>query len=190
MWQSPGMASGDDVLKTANRWFSKIGSTVKQAGKQVTGIGLGTARLALVRTKFAPGETIAGTVTLVLPEPIDGKRLVVGLRASQRTIEYTKVGGVRAANATRTTVFSFEHELAGLQSYASGEHRFELPIPADARDLRATPGTGGGTLGSVARTVASVVTPTAGPIEWQVWVTLEIPWSRNLDHAVDVIVSG
>lgn len=183
------MGTGDDILKGANRLFSKVGSTVKQAGKQVTGIGLGSARIALVRTKFAPGDTITGTVTLVLPEPIDGKRLVVGLRASQRTVEYTKIGGVQSASTTKSGIYRFEHELAGAQSYASGELAFELPVPPDALDLRATAGTGGGTIGDVARTVASVVAPTAGPIEWQVWATLEIPWSRNLDHTVDVVVA-
>ena len=25
--------------------------------------------------------------------------------------------------------------------------------------------------------------------EWQVWALLEIPWSRNLDHTVDVVVA-
>ena len=183
------MGTGDDILKGANRLFSKVGSTMKQAGKQVTGIGLGSARLALARTRFAPGESITGTVTLALPEPIDGKRLVVGLRASQRTVEYTKVGGVRSATTSKTSIYRFEHELGGPTTYASGAHSFELLIPPDALDLRASPGTGGGTLGDVARTVASVVAPTAGPIEWQVWALLEIPWSRNLEHAVDVVVT-
>jgi hypothetical protein len=183
------MASGDDILKTANRLFSKVGSSVKQAGKQVTGIGLGTARLTLARTKLAPGEAVTGTVTLALPEPIAGKRLVVGLRASQRTVEYTKVGGIRSASTTKSTLYKFEHELGGAKDYASGEHAFELPVPPDALDLRASAGAGGGTIGSVARTVASVVAPAAGPIEWQVWAVLEIPWSRNLEHTIDIVVA-
>jgi len=184
------MGTGDDILKGANRLFSRVGSSVKQAGKQVTGIGLGTARIALVRTKFVPGDAIVGTVTLALPEPIEGKRLVVGLRASQRTVEYTKIGGVRSASTTKSTIYRFEQELAGTKQYESGEVGFELQVPPDALDLRAKAGTGGGTIGDVARTVASVVAPAAGPIEWQVWATLEIPWSRNLDHTVDVIVAA
>jgi hypothetical protein len=183
------MASADDILKGASRLFGKVGSTVKQAGKQVTGIGLGTVKLSLAKTRFAPGEAITGSITLALPEPIDGKRLVVGLRASQRTIEYSKVGGVRTAGTTTATIYKFEHEVAGAQAYASGEHRFELPVPPDALDLRASPGTGGGKIGEVARAVSSVVAPTAGPIEWRVWALLEIPWSRNLDHTVDIIVA-
>lgn len=183
------MATGDDILKTANRLFAKVGSTMKQAGKQVTGIGLGSVHLALARTKLAPGDTITGTVALALPEPIRGKRLVVGLRAAQRAVEYTKVGGIRSATTTRRSIYRFERELDGEREYAGGETAFELVIPPDALDLRATAGDGGGALGSVARTVASVVAPAAGPIEWQVWATLQIPWSRDLDHAVDIIVA-
>lgn len=147
------MATGDDILKGASRLFAKVGDRVKQAGKQVTGIGLGTARIALTRTRFAPGETITGTITLALPEPVDGKRLVVGVRAGQR-----------APLEGRLTIWKFEQELGGPRRYDSGEVAFELVLPAEA---------------------ASV----ASPAEWQVWTTLEIPWSRNLDHAVDVIVT-
>ena len=46
-----------------------------------------------------------------------------------------------------------------------GEIKFELLLPAEAANVP------------------------AGPVEWQVWTTLEIAWSRNLDHAVDVIVT-
>jgi hypothetical protein len=183
------MASADDIIKGAGKLFGKVGATVKQAGKQVTGIGLGSVKLTLPKTKFAPGDTITGTVALLLPEPIDGKRLVVGLRASQRTIEYSKVAGVRTANTTNATIYRFEHEVLGAQAYSGGEHAFELPVPPDALDLRASPGTGGGKIGDVARAVSSVVAPTAGPIEWRVWAMLEIPWSRNLDHTVDIIVA-
>ena len=41
----------------------------------------------------------------------------------------------------------------------------------------------------VARTIASAVSPSAGPIQWQVVVTLEIPWGRNLTHDVDIVVT-
>ena len=148
------MATGDDILKGASRLFAKVGDRVKQASKQVTGIGLGTARIALTRATFAPGETIAGTITLTLPEPIDGKRLVVGIRAGQR-----------APLEGRLTIYKFEQELDGPRRYETGEIKFELLLPAEAANVP------------------------AGPVEWQVWTTLEIAWSRNLDHAVDVIVT-
>jgi hypothetical protein len=33
------------------------------------------------------------------------------------------------------------------------------------------------------------VSPTAGPIEWQVVGSLEIPWGRNLADGVDIVVT-
>src|SRR5262245_61316937 len=109
------MSTGDELLKGAGRLFRKVGGTVVNAGKQVTGIGLGTVRLSLTRTRFAPGDTINGSVVLALPEPVDGKRLVVGVRAWQRAAEQT--------------VYKFERELGGAESYASGERAFELTVP-------------------------------------------------------------
>lgn len=148
------MATGDDILKGAGRLFGKIGDRVKQASKQVTGIGLGTIRIGLERTRFAPGDTITGKVTLALPEPVDGKQLVIGVRAGQR-----------APLEGRTTIYKFEQELGGARTYETGELAFELHLPAEAANVP------------------------AGPVEWQVFTTLELPWSRNLDHAVDVVVS-
>jgi hypothetical protein len=39
------------------------------------------------------------------------------------------------------------------------------------------------------RTVASALTPQAGPIEWQVIGRLEIAWGRDLSSDVDIVVS-
>lgn len=191
------MAS-DDILKTATRLFSRVGSTVKtaaeqvgstvkQGAKQVTGIGLGELRIAIERTRVSPGENVTGKLQLTLPQGIDAKRLIVGLRASQRTVDYSRVGGVRTVTSGTAMLYRFEQELGGHQRYETGEHTFELMVPPDALELRTKAGTG--TIGDVARAVSSVVAPTSGPIEWQVWATLEIPWSRNLDHAVDVMVT-
>jgi hypothetical protein len=149
------MGTGDDILKGASRLFAKVGGTMKQAGKQVTGIGLGTLRVALDRTRFAPGDKIVGKVMLTLPEPIDAKRLAVAVRAGRRTIEHTQFAGLE-------TLYRFEHELGGAKQYTSAEHDFALEVPKDVP---------------------------AGPVEWQVSVVLEIPWSRNIDHAVDILVT-
>jgi hypothetical protein len=149
------MGTGDDILKGASRLFQKVGGTVKQAGKQVTGIGLGTIRVTLDRTRFAPGDKVTGKVVLELPEPIDGKRLTVGIRAGKRTIEHTQFAGL-------DTLYKFGIELGGTQAYTSAEHAFELEVPKDIP---------------------------AGPVEWRILTILEIPWSRNLDYGIDILVT-
>lgn len=180
------MAVDDDILRNAGRLFSKLGSSVKKATKAVTGVGLGSLRLELEATRFAPGDPVRGRLTLVLPEPLDARRLVVGLRAHQRTVDYQRTGGVRTVGTSRATLYRFDQELAGAERYDSGERFFALAIPTDAIARQAP--APDGKLGDVARAVSSVIAPAAGPIEWTIVATLEIPLSRNLEHSVDISV--
>jgi hypothetical protein len=183
------MATDEELHRKASALFGKLGAGLRSAGKQVTGIGRGTVRLTLGNVRAAPGGELAGTVALELPEPIDAKELRVTLKASQRTISYRVVNGVRSATTSTGDVYRFDLRLGGAQRYASGAHSFTLTVPPDALDLRVSPGTGGGALGDLARTVASVVAPTAGPIQWQVIAVLDIAWGKNLTHAVDVAIT-
>ena len=186
------MASDDELLEAAGRFFSKVGSAVKQAGtaakkagQQVTGVGRGTVRVTLERTRHAPGDDVRGTLELTLPEPVEARRLIVTLRASQRTVDYGRSGGVRTVGTSRATLYEQTQELGGAQRYQAGRHRFTLPIPRDAGERKAP---AAGRLGDVARAVSSVVAPATGPIEWRVTATLVVPWGRDLEHTVDLVV--
>ena len=55
-----------------------------------------------------------------------------------------------------------------------------LPFPAPA---------GSHPIADAVRSVASVLSPTVGPVEWGVSVKLEIAWGRDLTHDVDIVVS-
>jgi len=214
------MADGDDILKSAGRFFSKLGgqikdkapvvgkavkdgavvvgsavvegatvagAQIKQTAKHVTGLGRGSVKLELDQTKAAPGGTIQGRLVLALTEPVDAKRLVVSLQARQKLVTVRRDPSGRSVGTSHASVYDFEVELGGATTYQSETLSFELTIPPDATELKAkTPTT---PLGDVVRTVASAVSPTAGPIEWQVVGTLEIPWGRNLTHEVDVVVA-
>ena len=181
------MASADDIFKKAGGFFSKLGSTVKQTSKQVTGLGRGTVRIELDRARVAPGEALRGKVVLALSEAVDGKRLYVALRAHQRTVEFQRRDGNRTAISNRTEIFAFEHELAGPQAYDSRTVAFEIVVPPDAMDKQAPAGSH--PIADAVRSVASVLSPTAGPIEWSLTATLAIAWGRDLSHTVDVVVA-
>jgi hypothetical protein len=181
------MADAEDLLKQAGGFFSKLGSTLKQTGKQVTGIGRGTVRLELARTKIAPGDTLHGKLVLALPEPIDAKRLVVTLRAQQRTVEFQRRDGVRTPVSSRTTIFQFDQELGGTAQYDARSVEFDLVVPPDALDKQAPAGSH--PIADAVRTVASVLTPQAGPVEWSVTARLEISWGKDLTHDVDIVVA-
>src|SRR5688500_15060979 len=193
------MADSDELIKNAGRFFSKLGgqlketaatagTQIKQTAKQVTGLGRGAVKLELDQTKAPVGGTINGRVVLALTEAVDAKKLLVTLRARQKlvTVKRNDAGG-RSVGTSHADVYEFNLELGSTKKYESATLPFELTIPPDALDLKpAAPST---PLGEVARTIASAVSPSAGPIEWQVLVTLEIPWGRNLTHEVDIVVT-
>lgn len=214
------MADGDDILKKAGGFFSKLGGQIKdkapgvgkalkdgavavggavkegatvagaqvaQTAKQVTGFGRGSVKLELDQTKAAPGGSIQGRLVLALTEPVEAKRLVVRLRARQKMVTVSRNSGGRSVGTQHADVYGFDVELGGATTYQSETLSFELTIPPDALDLKASaPST---PLGEIARTVAAAVSPTAGPIEWQVIGTLEISWGRNLTSEVDIVVT-
>ena len=216
-----GMADDDkDLLKSAGRFFGKLGAQIKEkapvvgkaikdnavvvgsavkegatvagaqikhTAKQVTGLGRGTVRLELDQTKAPPGGTLTGRLVLALTEPVDAKRLIVQLRARQKLVTVKRDATGRSVGTTHADVYHFELELGGATTYQSETLSFELTIPPDAHDLKAQQPTT--PLGEVVRTVASAVSPTAGPIEWSVVGVLEIPWGRNLSHDVDIVVA-
>jgi hypothetical protein len=180
------MSDAEDLLKKAGGLFSKIGTTLRDTSKQVTGLGRGSVRIELDRTKAAPGDTLRGRVALALAEPVDAKRLTVSLRAAQRMIELRRPGRGTTPVSNRTEVFRFDQELGGPHAYTSDTLPFELLVPFDALDKQVPPNSH--PIADAVRSVASVLQPTVGPIEWSVVATLEIAWGRDLSHEVDIIV--
>jgi hypothetical protein len=181
----------DEIIKAANKFFGKVGSTIKKgaqsavkAGQTVTGVGRGSVRVTVDPARATPGGDVHGKVVLDLVEPVDAKKLVVELRASQRVFDAR--GGVRALATTTTTIYRFESELGGARTYHKEEVPFTLTVPKDTSGGR--PAAPAGRIGDVARAVSSVVQPTTGPIEWRVVATLVISFGRDLEHAVDIVV--
>jgi len=191
------MADSDDILKGAGRFFSKVGSAVrdagsaaKRAGQQVTGIGRGSVKVELERTRFAPGDDIGGKVTLALPEPVDAKRLEVTLVATQRAVQYGRnSSGGRTVGTSNAKIYEQSIELGPARAYKDGEtFTFTVPIPRDAADRKAPAPSGG--LGDVARAVSSVFSPTTGPVQWKLTAALVISFGRDLDQVIDVVIDA
>jgi len=193
-WHAASMADADDILKNAGRFFSKLGgavkgagSTIKQTTKQVTGLGRGGVKLELDNTRVTPGGTLRGRLVLALDEPVDAKRLVVTLRARQKVVTVRRTDAGKSVGTSHADVYQFDHELGGAKTYESTTVPFELVVPPDALDLR--PSAGANPVADAIRTVASALSPAAGPIEWQVLGQLAIAWGRDLTTDVDIIVS-
>jgi hypothetical protein len=192
------MADDDDLVKNAGRFFQKLGgqlketakvagTQIKQTTKQVTGLGRGTVKLELDQTRIAPGGTVAGRVVLALSEPVEAKRLVATLRARQRIVTINKTQDRRGVGTSYAEVFQFDQELGGSKIYGSQTIAFALSVPPDALELR--PSAGQNPIVDAMRSVASALSPSTGPIEWQVIARLEIAWGRDLTSDVDIIVA-
>jgi hypothetical protein len=61
-------------------------------------------------------------------------------------------------------------------------------VPPDALELRPS-SAGTNPLADAVRTVASALSPSSGPIEWEVIGKLEIAWGRDLTKSVDIVVT-
>ncbi len=207
------MSDPEDVVKSAGRFFSKLGSQLgsqlkdaakvagKQLGetgkvvgkqlehtsKQVTGLGRGAVKLELDHTRVTPGGTLQGRLVLSLTERVEAQRVVVLLRARQRFVVIKRGEADRGIGATYAPVYQVEQELAPAGTYEDGTYVFALEVPPDALDLRPQPVTTG-PLADVARTVTSALTP--GPIEWQVIGRVEIRLGRDLASEVDITIAG
>lgn len=181
------MADPEELLKKAGGLFAKVGATLKQTGKQVTGLGRGTVRLELDRTRLAPGETLTGRVVLALAEPVEAKRLVVALRATQRVLEIQRGSGQRAPISNRTEIYREESELGGAETYDGRTLAFAFTVPADALEKQAPPAPH--PIADAVRSIAAALNPQQGPVEWSVSARLVVPWGRDLAHDVDIVVS-
>jgi hypothetical protein len=191
------MADADDILKKAGGLFSKLGGTLKSAGSQVkdtakhvTGLGRGNVRLEIDHTKVAPGGTLKGRLVLQLSEPVEAKRLVVTLHARQKIMTVHRGKDGRSVSTSHADVYQFDNVLGHGKKYESQTLPFELVVPPDALELRpSSSGCSGNAVADAVRTVASALSPSAGPIEWQVVGRLEISWGRDLTSDVDIIVA-
>lgn len=189
------MSDADDALRSAGRFFTGLGGKLKQAGgtikqtsKQVTGLGRGGVGLELDKLRVAPGALLQGRVVLRITEPVEAKRLVVTLRARQKIVSVSKNSNGRSVGTSYAGVYQFEQELSGAKLYEPTQVSFELTVPPDALDMRPS-SSGSSPLVDAVRVVASALTPSAGPIEWQVLAALEIPWGRDLTTEMDVVVA-
>jgi hypothetical protein len=183
------MADPEDLLKKAGGFFSKLGGQLKQTTKQVTGLGRGSVKLELEQTKAAPGATLRGRLVLALTEPVEAKRLIVTLRARQKVMNVHRSSSGRSISTSHADVYEHDTELGSTKAYESGTFSFEVTIPPDALELRPKESAGANPLADAVRTVASALSPSAGPIEWQVIGRLVIPWGRDLSHDVDIVVA-
>ncbi len=146
------------------------------------GIGVGRLTLELDAVDFVLGDTIRGLAKLELSEPLEAKRLVVGVEASQRVVSTSQ----NSVGYHRDKVWRFEKQLKGEGTFSKLKSRFTLKLPEELRSSGQVPA---GVLGDMAQ-VLSFFTPTKRfPLEWSVFAFLDRPWKVNVKAKVPITVS-
>lgn len=146
------------------------------------GIGVGKMTLELDEVDYTLGDTIRGRLKLELTEPLEAKRLVVGVEASQRVISTRQ----DAIGYRRDTAWRFEKQLKPQGRFSTLKVPFTLKLPQALEQSGQLPDT---LLGDMAQ-VMSFLTPTKRfPLEWSVFGFLDRPWKVNVKARVPITVS-
>ncbi|MCA9717006.1 MAG: hypothetical protein H6713_23335 [Myxococcales bacterium] len=176
------LKTAESAMRTAGK---HAGAAVKTAGT-VVGIGVGSMSIQLARGDYSPGDLVRGRLRLELTEPVAAKRLVVGIRATQRyyELERDSRGNQRRVERSRE-VYKYERELDGARTYTSASFGFELGVPG-RREQRMPDGV----LGDVATILGALKSSQRAPLQWGVHGFLDIPWKVNLRQRVALNVAG
>ncbi len=145
----------------------------------IVGIGVGSLDLMLVKHAFQPGEVVHGRLLVNLEEPLEAKRLVVGVHATEERWITNSQGQRERETRTRYRV---ERQLGQKGIYRGGGYDFHLPLPGSP-DVELPDGI----LGDVVRLVAAVARPT---LDWRVYAFLDIPWKANIKAGADITVGN
>jgi hypothetical protein len=150
----------------------------------IVGIGVGSLDLLLIKHAFRGGETVHGRLIVKLEEPIEAKRLVVGVHATEERERWvTDARGQQVRERETRTRYRVERQLDGKRTYRGDEgYDFHLPLPGG--DELPMPD---GFLGNVVKLVAAVTRP---QLDWRLYAFLDIPWKANLKAGADITVAA
>lgn len=144
------------------------------------GFGKGKIDLKLEKLNFKPGETIKGTVSLELKEPIQARGLKVlfyGI-AKQSQTGFSSSGGVKHRSNTKK-IHNFEMTLDGEKEYKQGEYNFKIAIPQNA-----VPKMPSGALGGMVQ--AAQFLGAVPNIKWFVEAKLDIPKGFDVRKKIQI----
>jgi hypothetical protein len=149
----------------------------------ILGIGVGKLSIALERVDFALGDTFPGVLELQLTEPLEAKRLVVGVEASQRVVTTRR----ESIGYRRDVAWRFEKQLEGEGRFSDGTWPFTLRLPHTLEQSGQLPDS---LLGDLAQVVSFFQPSKRFPLEWSVLAFLDRPWKVNLKGRVAITVSA
>ena len=118
---------------------------------------------------------------------LQGQRLTVGLRASQRvTTRSRRSDGSSGSSDTTNVLHDYSYDLDGEGEYLEGEYYFKLYIPPEV--ISNTPSMPEGMLGDIGRLVSYLGPVQRGSIEWEVYAKLSVPWMNGPGRKKRILV--
>lgn len=154
------------------------------SARKVAGIGIGEISVKL-EGRAHLGGTLRGTVRLSLPEPIEGKRLIVSLRATRVAVPMATLAGRRGKSLERQLLFNNSVTVCDAMTFDSGEHTFEIEVPDAEPETELS-----GPLGDIVRAAQTLKSMTERPIQWSLRAAVEIPWKRNLQTETQIVIDA
>ena len=151
----------------------------------------GKVNIIIAKSNFYPGETIAGTATLVVDKPALAKEFSVSLIGeSKTTVRRRNAKGEYTTETETTRIYDFKQQLDGEREYSgSKEYSFVIKIPEDilAGLQPPTAGGAGGVLLQFAQTAANWM-GSAPRYNWYLQATLDIPKSLDVNKKTDITI--
>ncbi|MDD5312974.1 MAG: hypothetical protein PHO26_08075 [Dehalococcoidia bacterium] len=158
--------------------------------------GKGKISITVAKTRFTPGDTISGGITLTLKKPVKANEASISLICEQTvTRPGNIVNGKRMSSTTdHNRVYDFKQKLDGEKEYGQQQsYQFELTVPADA--LNMSPqipgmGSGAGELLNVLQTASAIFN--VGSVQstkWYLQAKLDIPGGFDVTEKTDISIA-
>jgi hypothetical protein len=141
----------------------------------------GTADIKTDKISYSKGDKICGKVILNMKKPKNARCLRLELYAERRT-PYTTSQGRRSNRNVR--IYEFKTDLDGEHEYTGiKEYDFTLDIPGQDSPQATMDGIAG-----TAMSIAHMAGMTAGPPQWFIKASLDIPHARDVSKRIQINV--
>ena len=157
--------------------------------------GKGKINIVIPKAHFVPGDTISGSVALMLKKPVKAREVSISLIGEQKTTQRKGMTGNQNMSTTtqRTRIYDFKQQLDSEKEYSQGqEYQFEIKVPADILNAKSQMPELGGKLGQGLK-IAQAAAAMTGAIplqqtKWYLLAKLDIPGGLDIKKKVDVII--
>jgi len=157
--------------------------------------GKGKINIVIPKAHFVPGDTISGSVALMLKKPVKAREVSISLIGEQKTTQRKGMTGNQNMSTTtqRTRIYDFKQQLDSEKEYSQGqEYQFEIKVPADILNAKSQMPELGGKLGQGLK-IAQAAAAMTGAIplqqtKWYLLAKLDIPGGLDIKKKADVTI--